>query len=195
MSEAKPDRRVQRTRELLQRTLIQLIREKGYDAVTIQNITDRANLGRTTFYLHYQTKDDLLLGHFEDFATDLNLNDLTPEQVLGAEPTPSLASFLNQLANAQTIYRAFTAGKDAKILVRGIREQMTRNLCKSLNRAFPESRPTMPLDVLAQYIVGAQLSLIDWWMSNRTEYDANQIATILHQLQRAAVRGAYQVQD
>ncbi len=49
----KTDRRVQRTRELLQKALISSISERRYDAITIQDIVDRANVGRTTFYLHY----------------------------------------------------------------------------------------------------------------------------------------------
>jgi AcrR family transcriptional regulator len=57
----KTDRRVQRTREQLQKALIELIGERGYDAITIQEIVDRANLGRTTFYLHYNSKDDLFM--------------------------------------------------------------------------------------------------------------------------------------
>ena len=63
MSDEKTDRRIQRTRELLRKALMELIDEKGYDAVTIQDITERANLGRTTFYLHYQSKEDLFLDH------------------------------------------------------------------------------------------------------------------------------------
>jgi AcrR family transcriptional regulator len=53
----KTDRRVQRTRELLQKALIELISERGYDAITIQDIVDHANVGRTTFYLHYNSQD------------------------------------------------------------------------------------------------------------------------------------------
>ena len=56
----KTDRRVQRSRELLQQALIELISECRYDAITIQNIVDRAGVGRTTFYLHYSSKDEIL---------------------------------------------------------------------------------------------------------------------------------------
>jgi AcrR family transcriptional regulator len=62
---ALPDRRVQRTRELLQRALIDLISQGAYDSITIQEIVDRANVGRTTFYLHYTSKDDLLISCHE----------------------------------------------------------------------------------------------------------------------------------
>lgn len=61
----KTDRRVQRTRELLQKSLIDLIGERGYDAITIQDIVDRANVARTTFYVHYGSKDDLFLSCHE----------------------------------------------------------------------------------------------------------------------------------
>src|SRR5258708_14782425 len=57
----KTDKRVERTRKLLQTALIDLIGERGYDAITIQDIVDRANVGRTTFYLHYNSKEHLFM--------------------------------------------------------------------------------------------------------------------------------------
>src|SRR5688572_21995012 len=54
------DRRVQKTRKLLQDALVELVAEKGYEAVTIREILDRANVGRSTFYAHFQDKDQLL---------------------------------------------------------------------------------------------------------------------------------------
>ena len=56
----KDDRRVQRTRKILRESLLELILDQGYDDVSIQDITQRANLGRATFYLHYKEKDELL---------------------------------------------------------------------------------------------------------------------------------------
>lgn len=61
MSDKQLDRRVRRTRRALQDSLTSLILEKGYDAVTVEDITDRADLGRTTFYLHYKDKEELLI--------------------------------------------------------------------------------------------------------------------------------------
>ena len=61
---SKTDRRIQRTRQSLRTALLELIKEKGYDAISIEEITERANVGRATFYLHYKDKEDLLL---EDF--------------------------------------------------------------------------------------------------------------------------------
>ncbi len=66
-----PDRRTQRTRQALSHALIALIQEKRYDAITVQDICDRANVGRSTFYAHYQDKDDLLASNFQQMMESL----------------------------------------------------------------------------------------------------------------------------
>ena len=66
-----PDRRTQRTRQTLSHALIALIQEKRYDAITVQDICDRANVGRSTFYAHYQDKDDLLASNFQQMMESL----------------------------------------------------------------------------------------------------------------------------
>lgn len=59
----KDDRRIQKTKKCLADALKQLIIKKGYDAVTIQDIIDVANVGRSTFYTHYESKEQLLIGN------------------------------------------------------------------------------------------------------------------------------------
>ena len=59
------DRRVVRTRATLRQALHPLILKKGYEAVTIKDICDAANVGRSTFYAHFKSKDDLMRSHLE----------------------------------------------------------------------------------------------------------------------------------
>ncbi|HSB01311.1 MAG TPA: TetR/AcrR family transcriptional regulator, partial [Anaerolineales bacterium] len=66
----KTDRRIQRTRQSLRTALLGLIKEKGYDAISTEEITERANVGRATFYLHYKDKEDLLLEEFSEMAKE-----------------------------------------------------------------------------------------------------------------------------
>jgi AcrR family transcriptional regulator len=85
---SKTDRRVQRTRELLQKSLIELISERGYDLITIQDIAHRANIGRTTFYLHYNSKDELFVSCHEAIVREFRINSLHPlsrEELLSPE--------------------------------------------------------------------------------------------------------------
>jgi AcrR family transcriptional regulator len=60
------DRRVQRTQQLLRKALFALIQEKGFESLSVQDIIDRADVGRATFYAHFDSKEDLLLSGFED---------------------------------------------------------------------------------------------------------------------------------
>lgn len=193
MSEEKTDRRVQRTRESLRTALMQLVREKGYDAITIQDITDKANIGRSTFYLHYETKDDLLLDHHADFSATLKLQALSPDELQGHAPQPEMIQFLQEMADGKFIYFAIRRAKDADSIMAGIRQQMIERLEVSIQNSFSEQRANVPLDALLNYIIGAQLSLIDWWLSHRTGHSAESIATMLHQLQRVAICSAFDV--
>src|SRR5579883_1946929 len=67
----KPDRRVQRTQQLLEAALLSLIKEKEFDAISVQEIIDRANVGRATFYAHYDNKEDLLESGFDGLLETL----------------------------------------------------------------------------------------------------------------------------
>ena len=82
------NRRAQRTREDLQKTLIELMGEKAYDAITIQDIADQANIGRTTFYLHFKTKDELFISCHEAMVSKFPIAPLHPlsrEELLSPE--------------------------------------------------------------------------------------------------------------
>ncbi len=61
----KHDRRSQRTRQLLSEAFVQLLREKGYSAITVSDIIERADIGRSTFYSHYRDKDDLFVNELD----------------------------------------------------------------------------------------------------------------------------------
>ena len=193
MMESKADRRVQRTRQLLHKALIELVQEKGFDAITIQDITERANLGRTTFYLHYPGKEELMLDHHATVAEMMGLKQLTRTELLADEPPPGLVRLLLVAAEDRKFYDAIMKARTAELILRGIRAQMMTNLEATLVAAFPGVEPTMPLALLKPYLVNAQLAFIDWWVRNEAPYTPEQVATILHQLQRSIIRDVYRL--
>src|SRR6478752_8408264 len=79
---ARPDRRVARSRRALKEALTDLILERGYEAVTVQDVIDRADVGRSTFYAHYMDKDDLLMA----ILADLEMPGLDPTTWKADEP-------------------------------------------------------------------------------------------------------------
>src|SRR5262245_22263068 len=101
----KPDRRVQRTRELLQKALLELIDEHGYESITIQDIADRANVARTTFYVHYHSKDDLFLSCHESIVSEfqsglLYAHPLSRKELLSPETPPGMTALYRHLEEA-----------------------------------------------------------------------------------------------
>ena len=101
---AKTDRRVQRTRELLQKALIELIGERGYEALTIRDIVDRANVGRTTFYLHYSSKDELFMSCHKAMVSEFHLGPpLSREELLSPAAPPGMTSAYRHLLDARAL--------------------------------------------------------------------------------------------
>lgn len=191
--ESKPDRRVQRTRELLHQALVALIQEKGFDAITIQDITARANLGRTTFYLHYPGKEELMLDHHATMAEMLGLTNLTRAELLADEPPQGLVAFLTLVAENPKFYRALMNARTVDLMMHGIREQMMAYLERNLRAAFPGVEPTMPIDLLKPYLINAQLAFVDWWIGSAAAYPPYHLAATIHQLQRSIIRDVYQL--
>jgi AcrR family transcriptional regulator len=195
---AKTDRRVQRTRELLQKSLIDLIGEHGYDAITVQEIVDRANVARTTFYVHYNSKDELFMSCHEAIVSDFHFGPrhlLSREALLSPEAPPGMLSAFRHLEEARALMYPIFQGKDGLLILRRIRDGSAQDIEASLRAAFAEADSTIPLDVLANYLAGARIALVQWWLEKRQPYSLENMAQTFHRLQRAAIRDAFGLRD
>lgn len=194
----KTDRRVQRTRELLQTALIELISERGYDAITIQDIVDRANVGRTTFYLHYLSKDDLFMNCHEAIVGEFHFGPLYPhsrEELLSPEASPGMTSVYRHLKDAWVRLHPIFQSKDGPLILWRIRDWSAQEIEAHLRAAFAGTDSTIPLDVLANYLAGAQIALVQWWLEKRQPHTPENLAQTFHRLQRAAIREAFGLRD
>lgn len=190
----KTDRRVERTRELLQKALIELITERGYDAITIQDIVDRANVGRTTFYLHYNSKDELFMNCHEAIVSKFHIGPLHPlsrEELLASEAPQGMTLAYRHLENTRPLLFSIFQGKDSLLILRRIRDWNAREIEANVRAAFAEDDSTIPFDVLANYLAGAQIALVQWWLEKRQPNTLQNLAQMLHRLQRAAIRDAF----
>jgi AcrR family transcriptional regulator len=186
----KEDRRKQRTRALLREALIALILEKGYDAVTVQDITDRANLGRATFYLHYKGgKDELLLSMMEDIQSKvaqqsgpISKDDFT----VHGQPSSTFA-FKYAEENAD-FFRAVLGGGVASNLTR-YRKSSAAEIQTQIEPALDATENHIPVEIIANYIAGALNTLIIWWLENNRPYAAEEMARIFHQLLMTGIQG------
>lgn len=197
------DRRVNRTRKALRKALIDLIREKSYDQITVEEITERANLGRTTFYLHYKDKEDLLLEDFIDLIDEMVSKAVAdrPLQNMKARisqpPTipkspidpnlfrPNLIIFQSADRNADLLRIILHNGGAIKIGER-LREIILKAvqqlaLASKQNRDL-EIKFEIPVEVIANFYAGSLLGLISWWLDNDTSYSPEQMTLFSQRL-------------
>lgn len=192
----KIDRRVQRTRGRLQKALIELIDECGYEAITVQDIVDRANVGRTTFYLHYSNKDELFMSCHEAIVSGFQfLYSLSAEAMLSPEAPPGLLLAYRHLDEARAMLNPIFQGQNSLLILRRIRDRSAQQIEASLRAAFTEAGSTIPLDVLANYLAGAQIALVQWWLEKRRPHTPEDLAQTFHRLQRATIRDAFGLRD
>jgi AcrR family transcriptional regulator len=189
------DRRVQRTRRLLQQALIELLNERSYDDVTVQDIVDRANVGRTTFYTHFNSKEELFITCHEAVTADFRFWPLSAEAMLSPEPPPEMVAAYRHMEAVRPLMYPIFHGKDGALVQRRMRDWSAQVIEESLRAAFAETDSAIPFAFLANYLAGAQIALIQWWMEKHTAYSADDLAAMFHRLQRAALRDALGKRD
>ncbi|MGH2536098.1 MAG: TetR/AcrR family transcriptional regulator [Candidatus Promineifilaceae bacterium] len=187
---------MQRTRELLKKALIDLIRERGYAGLTVKEIAERADVGRTTFYAHYGSKDDLFMSCHEAIVCDFSSGSLfsyplSREELLAPEAPPGRVAAYRHLADARLLLHPIFQGRDGAHILGRMRAWSAEAIEANLRAAFDASESRVPLDVLATYLAGAQIALMQWWLSQRRPHTAEVMAQALNRLQQAAVREAF----
>ena len=186
----KLDPRVIRTRKLLRQALIELVPEKGFADLTIQDITDQATLNRATFYLHYTDKNDLLLDVFEELVTEGISNPLNQiENITPDEMTPIIAVF-NHIAEYARFYRTILGEQGVPLFMSKVRQYIEETVLKWLEKFRPgilEQQRTIDMEIFSNYMGAAYLGVITWWLENDMPYTAEEMAGQLFLLTRQGV--------
>jgi AcrR family transcriptional regulator len=157
------DRRAVRTRRNLGDALVALILKKGYEAVTVQDIIDEADVGRSTFYMHYTGKEDLLRASFETLRAVLAEAAVT-QRGRGGEPLPfSLALFEHACAQKH-IYRALAGGRGGVVVGKQIRLVLADVV---RNELADEPGDGIPAEIRVQFVVDAFLAVLSWSLGRK----------------------------
>ena len=163
-AKAAPDRRVRRTRKLLHDAFISLVIEKGYEKITIQDILDRADVGRSTFYVHYRDKEALLTANFHAMHQQL---ERELDQIAATGPVdvalPAALLFEHAYRN-QRIYRAMCGRQGGELVQRHLHRLIGDVLRKRLQPQLQQVGAEVPADVAAEFYTSAALGLLVWWI-------------------------------
>jgi AcrR family transcriptional regulator len=185
MEHNKIDRRVQRTQQLLRDSLLSLILEKGYDELTVQQITENANLGRATFYLHYKDKRELLLECMDVMVDQFidQFDKFTPEQWAYADGEPIRLVF--EFAREQaTLYKVIMSGQGGVEVSRRLHQIIATNTCQVIETQITEKglKPQLPVDFMSNYYAGSLLALVFWWIEMNMPYTAEQMTVMFRRI-------------
>ena len=183
--ERPPDRRVRRTKQRLAEALQELIIERGYDRTTVQDIIDRADVGRSTFYAHYETKDDLLIGGLDGFAAEMELQ-LAGSRVHERSIMPSLA-FFRHVAEDHDLHRALIGSRGIEIATESVHRMLLRHARAGLElRTGAGDRTAIPLEVRAEFLAGSLLAFLTWWLDNDMPYPPERMDEMYQELTGSA---------
>ncbi len=180
----RPDRRRERTQTALREALVALILERGYETTTVQDIVDRANLGRATFYLHFPNGKDELLLHIMDVAQK---DILKRAHTHGLPRIPSIHAFQHAAENA-SLYRAILSGGGMKGIMTRFQQSTAAEVLERLKLFIPvEQQANAPLEMIAAYVTGALNATVVWWLENDQPYPPEEMALRFLKMTQAAV--------
>lgn len=186
MKQDKQDRRSRRTRDLVNAAMMELLREKRYDAITIQDLLDRANIGRSTFYAHYFDKEDVLVSLSEQML-EMFQQQLS-ERKVGQRIIPSLEIFQHASEN-YPFFQSMIRGHAEELLWETVRAILSKSIEETLASAWTgKGSPSIPLAVVAEYLAGAFGNLLKWWLKADMPYSPEEMESIFQQLALPGVR-------
>ncbi len=184
----KLDRRVSRTRRQLGNALMTLILERGYNALTIADITERADLGRTTFYLHYRDKEELLIESLEAIAEDLK-NQVEQAAALNpdagqvyANPVSIVFRHVDEHRDLYQVILKGEGGSKAADLIHDIIEEAALEFFQRHMSSLMSKPMEFPRGVVAGYFAGAMMGFINLWLDKNLPYSGDEAAELFMML-------------
>jgi len=166
-------RRVARTKAAIEDAFVQLVLERGYDQVTVEDITDRADLARATFYTHYPNKEAVQFSVFNRLTEDLVQRLATgPRNVVHRD---TIQAAYRQAAEMPDLYRACL--NDART-----RQAHLSTLSRYAEQNFRDrltardKQPRIPVPVMARAFAGAHVAILEAWLAGELDGDVEELA-------------------
>ncbi|WP_105440445.1 TetR/AcrR family transcriptional regulator [Neorhizobium sp. T25_13] len=183
------DRRVTRTRGLLQQALVKLTTEKGYTAVTVEDICRQANVGRSTFYTHYPDKDCLRKAAIDEHLKPLQTRDANrglPPSTQGFSFSRSV--FEHALAT-RAMHRALIGGTKRET-PEEIHDWISKQIRRELAGLSGHHESRAELEIATRFVVGALLEVMHWWLDRDTDITPAEIDRMFQQMVLNGVKTA-----
>jgi AcrR family transcriptional regulator len=192
MKADKLDRRTEKTRHSLLTALSDLMQEKKYSNITVQEIIDKANVGRSTFYAHFETKDELLSSCIETIFEMLNQPITGCVEQTGTETRLiPVAELFEHVKENSRLIKGLMVMESSEIPLHKIQfywnKKIEEYLCTQLTNS---KEPRVPLDVLTNHITFTLIDLLKWWVNCNMPYTPQQMDQYFHALINPCIQSA-----
>ena len=181
----KTDRRIRKTRQQLGEALVSLILEKGYEAISIKDITDRADVAHATFYRHYRDKDELLAQRLQEVIQEIEAFTREPS----LQDAEGYLIFKHAEENS-TLYRILLSSQGTSQVRKRVKETIAANILRSCKPLRSAQRGIIPPEAAANHIAGSMLLLIEWWLDENMPFPPHHMAKVYEQLVTGATVNA-----
>ncbi len=188
----KSDLRIRRTRGRLSDALVVLMLEKPLDKITVQEVLDRASVGRSTFYLHYRDKDDLLLCVLED-GLEMWTTALTRNQEKSYRIAP-VEEFFSHVAGAKKLYRALVDSGRIHSFFELAQGYFSRGVGRRLKDMGMKNPVQCELDARSHALAGSLLSLLKWWLDRGTRESPKALDELFHRMVWNGLQSKFKLQ-
>jgi AcrR family transcriptional regulator len=188
LSEQTIDRRIIRTKRMIRDALTVLMEEKGFEGITVADLTARADINRGTFYLHYRDKYDLLEQSENEIIQKLNklaveLQNLSADDAISFfdhnKPVPFLVNLFEYLLENKGFMKVILGPKGDPSFQAKIKEVMKKNLQQNLSMRFKKEKMLVPEDYFFAYVSSAHLGVIQHWLESEMKESPLELSLIL----------------
>lgn len=192
---SRTDPRITRTLKLLGDALRDLIIERGYDSITVQDITDRAEVSRTTFYLHFKDKDELLFDSmrriYDDLTRAYQARVLDVHSLDDIERAACDAADYQHVAQYADFYRAMLGKHGSAAFIQQVLNYLTDEMTKGMVQPAVAGLANSPVPptIIASFLAGAQIGMINWWLQNDMRYSPEEMARMQYRLSIGGLMG------
>jgi len=195
MKEKKEDRRISRTRRLMHEALMSLIVEKGYESITVQDILNRADVGRSTFYAHYRDKHELLLSSFELLRTLFEQQQQTihTSRLTGRDPEVYfILELFRHTGQHHKLYKAIAGKQSGEMILKYLHRYLYKMLIGPNTELMKKRKaPPVPIEITTHFLVSTLLSLITWWLDNNMPYSPEKMDEIFRIMTTPTIEAAF----
>ncbi|WML42248.1 TetR/AcrR family transcriptional regulator [Neobacillus sp. OS1-2] len=185
VSEGVTDKRVMRTKRVIRDALTVLMEEKGFEGVTVRNLTEKAKINRGTFYLHYRDKYDLLEQSEEEILQGIEklIKEFDPIEAIAftsqSEPVPVILKLFEYFQDNSSFMKVILGPKGNAAFQVKLKELIKKMFLQKIAENLKREDILVPLEFFIAYVSSAHLGVVQQWLESNMEKTPREMTIIL----------------